>query len=139
MHAVDDRPAFVVHGWKHVALVLEEARKARRPVWLLSPVGASYSFGVAFWAAIQDRITTLYPDLDVRLAVDCDDAPGHVLAALRLGLQWLIFRGNDAARHRLLDIAAQSRAELMARPADALDLLDRARPQADIAARMAQA
>jgi hypothetical protein len=137
MHAVDDRPAFIVHGWKHVAAVLEIARQQRRAVLLVTPVGASYSSGVGFWSAIQARIAALYADIDVRLAVDCDDAPGHVLAALRVGLKWLVFRGNDAARRRLLDIAGQSGAEMIAPPDDALDLLGIARPQADITARLA--
>src|SRR4029079_5185368 len=139
MHLVDHRPAFIVHSWKHVALVLEAARQQRRAVWLLSPVAASYSSGVGFWSAIQQRIGALYPEVDVRLAVDCDDAAGHVLAALRVGLKFLVFRGNEAARQRLVDIAQQSGAALIEAPADALDLLPLARPQADILARLAAA
>ena len=139
MFAVDDRPAFVVHGWKHAALVLQQARETGRAVWLLSPVGGSYTGGVGFWAAIQERIISLYPDVDARLAVDCDDAPGHVLAALRAGLRWLVFRGNDAARIRLVDIAGRSGAEIVATPAGALDLIALAEPQREIAAHLERA
>jgi len=139
MHVVEDRAAFVVHGWKHAAAVLEAARQHRRPVWLLTPVGASYSSGVGFWSAIQERIRALFPEVDARLAVDCDDAPGHVLAALRIGLKWIVFRGNEAARRRLLDIAAQWGAELIEAPPDAVDVLHLARPQIDIAARLQKA
>jgi hypothetical protein len=121
---IDRRTAFVVHSWKHVAAVLQAARDARQAVWLVTPVGASYSFGAGFWAAIEARRRELYPAVDARLAVDCDDAPGHVLACLRAGLRWLVFAGNAAARARLVDIAMQQDAALIARPADALDLLD---------------
>ena len=120
---IDRRPAFVVHSWKHVAAVLQAAREQRRAVWLLTPVGASYTFGAGFWSAIAARQRDLYPDVDARLAVDCDDAPGHVLACLRSGLRWLVFAGNPAARARLLDIATQQEARLIDRPTDALDLL----------------
>jgi fructose/tagatose bisphosphate aldolase len=123
MHAIDDRPAFIVHGWKHIAAVLRAAEQAHRPVWLFTPVAASYSFGVGFWAAIQERIAELHPEADVRMVIDCDDAAGHVMAALRSGLRWLVFEGNAAARRRLLDIVAQSGAELVQRRPDALDLL----------------
>jgi len=120
---LDPRVAFVVHSWKHVAAVLEAARATGRAVWLLTPVGASYTFGAGFWAAIDGRRMSLYPEIDARLVVDCDDAPGHVLACLRAGLRWLVFAGNEAARSRLVDIATQQGAVLMARPAGARDLL----------------
>jgi hypothetical protein len=136
MHAIDDRPAFIVHSWKHVAAVLRAAEQARRPVWLFTPVAASYSFGVGFWAAIQERIAELHPEADARVVIDCDDAAGHVLAALRSGLRWLVFEGNAAARRRLLDIVAQSGAELVQRRADALDLLQVKDADNDIAAHL---
>ena len=57
-------------------------------------------------------------------AEESGDALGSaVMAALRSGLRWLVFEGNPAARRRLLDIVAQSGAELVQRRADALDLL----------------
>ena len=57
------------------------------------------------------------------IALDCDGAPGHVLAGLRVGLKLLVFGGNGATRDRLLDIAGQSGATLIARPLAALDLI----------------
>jgi hypothetical protein len=112
-----------VHGWKHVAAALTAAREASRPVTLLAPPGSTYTGGVAFWAAIDKRRQELFADVDATLVVDCDGAPGHVMAALRVGLRRLVFDGNDAARARLADIVARQGARLVPRPQAALDLI----------------
>ncbi len=112
-----------VHGWKHVAAALTAAREATQPVTLLTPPGATYTGGVGFWAAIEKRQRELFADVDAALIVDCDGAPGHVMAALRVGLKRLAFDGNTAARARLADIAAKHGARLLERPPAALDLV----------------
>ncbi len=116
-------PAIVVHGWKHVSAALLAARESKRAVLLISPPGASYSHGAGFWGALVARAKELFPDVDCDIALDCDGAPGHVLAGLRVGLKLLVFGGNGATRDRLLDIAAQSGATLIPRPLAALDLV----------------
>ncbi|MCW5746611.1 MAG: hypothetical protein KIT36_10480 [Alphaproteobacteria bacterium] len=112
-----------VHGWKHVAAALLAARDARRRVTLLAPPGGTYTGGVGFWAAIDRRRLELFADVDAELVVDCDGAPGHVLAALRVGLKRLVFDGNAPARKRLTDIAAGYGATLVGRPVAAIDLI----------------
>jgi hypothetical protein len=112
-----------VHGWKHVAAVLTAARETGRRVTLLAPPGGTYTGGVGFWAAIDRRRHELFADVAADLMVDCDGAPGHVMAALRVGLKRLIFDGNDAARTRLADIAARHGASLLPRPPALLDLI----------------
>jgi hypothetical protein len=118
-------PATVVrvHGWKHVAAALLAARESGCAIVLLAPPGGTYTGGVGFWAAIDKRRRELFADVAAELVVDCDGAPGHVLAALRVGLKRLVFDGNAAARRRLEDIAAQHGATLLARPTAAIDLI----------------
>jgi len=123
--AAPRRDAIVVrvHGWKHVAAVLTAARETSRAVTLLAPPGSTYTGGVGFWAAIDKRRLELFADVTADLIVDCDGAPGHVMAALRVGLKHLIFDGNDAARARLADIVAKHGASLQQRPPATLDLI----------------
>lgn len=116
-------PVLRVHGWKHVAAALMAAREAARPVILLAPPGGTYTGGVGFWAAIDKRRRELFADVDAELIVDCDGAPGHVLAALRVGLKTLVFDGNAAARARLDDIVDKHGALLVDRPPAAIDLI----------------
>jgi hypothetical protein len=125
-HAAAPRSAAMVvrvHGWKHVSAALAAARETSRSVALLAPPGSTYTGGVGFWAAIDQRRQELFADVDAELIVDCDGAPGHVMAALRVGLKRLIFDGNDAARARLADIVARHGACLLERPPAALDLI----------------
>jgi hypothetical protein len=122
--AVPEAPVVVrVHGWKHVAAALTAAREASRPVTLVAPPNGTYSGGVGFWAAIEKRRQELFPEVDAELIVDCDGAPGHVMAALRVGLKCLVFEGNAAARARLLDIVDRHGARLVDRPRATLDLI----------------
>jgi len=63
--------------------------------------------------------------------LDCGDAPGMVLAALRQGLKRVRFDGTDAVAERLAEIAAQCGAAIeRTAPAPALDLLGRDDPEA---------
>ena len=112
-----------VHGWKHVAAALTAASETARPITLLAPPGSTYTGGVGFWAAIDKRRHELFPNVAAELIVDCDGAPGHVMAALRVGLKRLVFDGNAAARTRLGDIVVKHKAALVERPRAALDLI----------------
>lgn len=78
-------PAVTIHGIDH-------ARAALRPgfpVVLLSAPGAALYAGCAWWAALIAlaglETTTPFTDL-----LDCADAPGPAMAALRIGLKHLI-------------------------------------------------
>lgn len=117
------RTVIVVHGWKHVSAALMAAREAKVPVTLMSPPAASYSHGAAFWAAVVNRAHELFPTVDVDIVLDCDGAPGHVLAAFRVGLKTVAFAGNAVAATRLMDIAQRHDARLIDRPPTHLDLI----------------
>ncbi|MGE0423851.1 MAG: hypothetical protein AB7O88_16420 [Reyranellaceae bacterium] len=117
------RTVIVVHSWKHVSAALLAAREAKAPVTLISPAGASYTHGAAFWAALVRRAQALFADVDAELVLDCDGAPGHVMAAFRVGLKTVAFAGNAVAATRLMDIAQRHDARLIVRPPVHLDLI----------------
>lgn len=117
------RTVIVVHGWKHVSAALMAARDAVAAVTLISPPSGSYTHGAAFWAALVDRARDLFPTVDAEIVLDCDGAPGHVLAAFRVGLKTVIFAGNAVAATRLMDIAQRHDARLLERPPMHLDLI----------------
>ena len=117
------RTVIVVHGWKHVSAALRAAQEAEATVTLISPAGASYTHGAAFWAAIVKRAQELFADVDAEIVLDCDGAPGHAMAAFRVGLKTVAFAGNAAAATRLMDIAQRHDARLIERPQAHLDLI----------------
>ncbi len=75
-------PAVVVHG-------LAQARTAvasGRPVCLLSAPGAAMFAGCLWWRGLVEAVRT---DA-VRDILDCGDAPGRAMAALRIGQKRLV-------------------------------------------------
>lgn len=122
------RTVIVVHDWKHVSAVLQAAQKTKAAVTLISPAGASYTHGAAFWAAIVQRARELFAEVDAEIVLDCDGAPGHAMAAFRVGLKIVAFAGNAVAATRLMDIAQRHDARLIERPLAHLDLIHSSDP-----------
>ncbi len=119
-------PAVVVHGADDVRHVLAAANG--RAVTLLSAPGAA-GFGGAAWflaACAEARA------IDT-VVLDCADAPGRVLQALRAGARTVVFTGPPALAERLALVAREAGAMLLRARPGALDL---AAP--DAAARLPQ-
>ncbi|MGE0715156.1 MAG: hypothetical protein AB7P02_06915 [Alphaproteobacteria bacterium] len=94
------------------------ARAAGVPVMLLSPRGAAAAMGPAMFQAIVDAARAAEPAAAVVGAIDCEAAEGHVLHALRVGIDAAVFRGPALTAAKLAAIAAASGRRLMSeRPA----------------------
>ena len=94
-------PAVVVHG-------LADARRAMargQPVTLLSAPGAGVYAGCLWWQVLVARVRREYPDVPVMDVLDCADASGQALAALRIGLTRLVLAPDAPGRLRLELIA----------------------------------
>ena len=110
-------PAVVVHG-------LDQARAALRPglpVTLLSARGAALYAGCGWWRALMAAALATHDILD------CADAPGHAMAALRIGQQTLIL--DDCPGFTAVAAAAATIGALVL--ADRPAALDLAEPGAD--------
>ncbi len=102
-------PAVVVHG-------LADARRAMargRPVTLLSAPGAGVYAGCLWWQALITQVRREYPDVPMIDVLDCADASGQALAALRIGLTRLVLSPDALGRLRLELIASGLGAELL--------------------------
>jgi hypothetical protein len=121
---ISDRyPAVVVHS-------IDDARAAMAtggPVTLLSATGAASYGGCLWWKALTEAARSEYPRVASADFLDCADASGQALAALRVGLYRLILWPDAPGRARVAAIMARKGGVLLpSRPA-ALDL---ARPRA---------
>ncbi len=116
-------PAVVVHGLP----TLRQAVAPGRPVTLLSGPGAAIYAGCGWWRALMALGAGPNPDM-----LDCADAPGRAMEALRVGCRLLVL---DPAVPAWTLVAARAEAAgarlLPARP-PALDLA-----QPDAARRLA--
>ncbi len=110
-------PALVVHGLDHARAALAPGR----PVTLLSGVGAASHAGCGWWRALVAASGTAGPDI-----LDCDDAPGRVMEALRAGCRLIVLDSAVPAFALLHARAAAIGATLLPARPPALDLGDAA-------------
>ncbi len=81
-----DYPAVVVHGRAQAEQVLSHGVK----VALLSSVGAASLGGPGWWRAMVEQARAAHPETPCLDILDCADAPGFAMAALRIGQRRLI-------------------------------------------------
>jgi hypothetical protein len=107
-------PAVVVHGLRHARAALAPGL----PVTLLSARGAAIYAGCGWWHAMMQVVGA---EIDI---LDCADAPGYAMAALRLGQRRIILDAGPAFAAVSAAAATLGAIVLDTRPA-ALDLADR--------------
>jgi len=77
--------------------------------------------GPAWFRNIVSELERAYPALDVEAVLDCGDAAGYALAALRSGVKIIRFSGNPSAASKIKDIAGTHGARLERNPSRILD------------------
>lgn len=111
-------PAVLVHGLEHVR---QAAGFGRRFVLLSAPGAALYA-GCGWWRALADRAAAEAPGLVMGDILDCADAPGWAMAALRIGQPALVLAPACPAWNRVAAAAAAQGAIVLPQPPAALDL-----------------
>ena len=79
-------PAVVVHGLDH----LQGALGPGLPVTILSAPGAALFAGCLWWRALIGQGRAEFPRVPFEDILDCADAPGQAMAALRIGQRMLV-------------------------------------------------
>ncbi len=82
--------SIIVHGLDDAVAALAEARSAGHAVTLLSAPGAALYAGCGWWRALVEAARSRHPDVSCTDILDCADATGHALAALRIGVTRLV-------------------------------------------------
>jgi hypothetical protein len=115
------RRAVVVHGLDHAL----QALRPGRAVTLLSAPGAAGYAGCLWWRELVRAARAGFPDTPTDDILDCGDAPGAAMAALRIGLPALVLAPTCPAWAATAAIAAAQGAVLLAERPPALDLARR--------------
>jgi hypothetical protein len=123
------KPAIVVHSPAQAVAALQAAAEAEKPVLLLSAVDAGLSAGAGWWreviAAARDSVPGSPLGATADALLDCGDDAGAAQAALREGVEAIVFSGSPRVAARLADIAARRGSRVLnRRPPAALDLAD---------------
>ena len=114
-------PAVMVHG-------LEDARAAvapGRPVTLLSAPGAALFAGCLWWREMIAAARAEWPDTPAVDILDCADASGLALGALRSGVNRLVLWPDAPGWAAVALIAAEEGGFVLAEAPPALDLARR--------------
>jgi hypothetical protein len=114
----DRYPAVVVHGLAHARQVLAIGR----PVTLLSAPGAALFAGCGWWRAVIERARSEHPAVSIDDILDCADAPGLALGALRIGQRLLVLSPTSPGWQSVAAIAASLGGEVLTSRPPALDM-----------------
>jgi hypothetical protein len=114
-------PAVVVHGLAdaHAVLTLQ------RPVTLLSAPGAALYAGCGWWRALIERARSDHPNVALDDILDCADASGLALGALRSGQRRLVLSSTAPGWASVAAIALSLGGEVLSMRPPALDMADR--------------
>ncbi len=114
--------AVIVHGLGMACLALRAGQACCRPVTLLSAEGAAAYAGVGWWRALVAAAHQAVPGCQLTDILDCGDAPGRALEALRAGQQTLVLRSGERVWADIAWRAQSCGAALLATAPAALDL-----------------
>jgi hypothetical protein len=113
-------PAVVVHSLADARVVLAHGQ----PVTLLSGEGAALYAGCGWWRALTEAACAEFPSVPMVDFLDCADAPGKALAALRIGLLNLILSPDVPGHARVAAIVGGLGGVLLSERPPALDLAE---------------
>ncbi|HVH74155.1 MAG TPA: hypothetical protein VM755_04500 [Stellaceae bacterium] len=120
-----ETPVIVVHSLAHAAAALKAAAAAGRPIVIASAEGAGIYAGPGWFGALVAAAREAEPQAQCSALLDCGDEAGAALAAIRSGIERVLFTGEEELARRLSEIARQHGVELVRRrPKPALDLAD---------------
>ena len=113
----------LVHGLAQARLAIKAARHmGRSSLLLLSSADAACHMGAAWWLALVREAAADAPDLSLHDLLDCGDAAGRAMQALRLGSRGLILDGSCPQRPAVLERAGPLDARVLDRRPAHLDL-----------------
>ncbi len=114
----------VVHSLDHARAALRAAEALGVAVTLTSGPGAAGYAGPAWFRELIAAARTEHPRAEVTAVLDCGDAPGHAMAALRAGLKAIRFDGRPAVAERVAELARGYGAVVEPPRGTALDLAE---------------
>jgi hypothetical protein len=102
---MDTSRTVIVHGLHDAVAALAEAAVSGNPVTLLSAPGAAAYAGCGWWNAVVAEARAMHPEVPCTNILDCADATGLALAALRIGLSSLVLWPEAPGREAVVAIA----------------------------------
>ena len=99
-------------------------------ITLISAPDAVSSLGPTWFRNIVRSLEQAYPDVDMEAVLDCGDAAGYALAALRAGVKTIRFSGRPTTAKKIDDMAGTYGARLVKLSSRVLDPRREREPEA---------
>ena len=119
----------IVHGIAHARAAAAAAATLDVPVRIRSAPGAATYGGAGWFLEMIEIVRAEYPNARIEATLDCADAPGHAMAALRRGAEMIRFRGTRTANEKMTQLADAHGATLDLARGKPLDLSGISDPQ----------
>ena len=113
-------PAVTIHGLEDAVAALRASGGA--PITLLSAPGAALFAGCMWWREVVRLAHEVVPHAEATDILDCADAAGAALAALRTGQKAIVLHATAPGREAVLAIAQGCGAIVLAEAPLTLDL-----------------
>lgn len=125
-----EEPAIIIHNFAQGQAALAAAHEVNKPVILWSAPGAGCYAGAAWWRGLLDLLKQVQPEQSRYTSVlDCSDAPGFAMAAIRTRIPSIYFCGSPDITQKLSAMATAQGLELVTLRPAALDLATAKDPQ----------
>jgi hypothetical protein len=98
-------PVTIVHGLNDAVAALAWAAGDSGSATLLSAPGAALFAGCGWWRALVEQARAAHPNVSCIDVLDCADATGQALAALRIGVSRLVLWPEAPGRDAVVAIA----------------------------------
>ncbi|MBR7158360.1 MAG: hypothetical protein IKD08_01595 [Alphaproteobacteria bacterium] len=79
---------------------------------LVTPISASSYLGISYFLSLCRKVSEACPTCPHKFFLDCGNNAGEALSAIRSGVKYVIFTGNQKAFARLSSIAAKMDCDL---------------------------
>ena len=99
----------IVHGIAHARAAAAAATKLDVVVRIRSAPGAAAYAGAGWFMEMISIVRAEFPNARIEASLDCADAPGYAMAALRRGTDMIRFRGTRTACEKVTQLARRSR------------------------------
>jgi hypothetical protein len=120
------------YGERYRAVVIHSLADARmvlavgQPVTLLSAAGAALYAGSGWWRALVERARFEFPNSPFDDILDCADASGLALGALRIGQRCIVLNSAAPGWTSVAAIAGSIGGEVLIHRPEAIDMSSRA-------------
>ncbi len=94
-----------MHGIAHARAAAAAAATLGVAVRIRSAPGAAAYGGAGWFLEMIDIVRAEYPNARIEASLDCADAPGYAMAALRRGAEMIRFRGTKTAGEKIAQLA----------------------------------